>query len=288
MIARYISSMEAILLTSATYVQQCLALHRDLLPSSTAEPALTWPGNSVFGNPVIPPLPGACTSTHKQNSFDTSPVHLAGFCNNTAAELSALHVTAVTVLLCREAGTPGPQVSIPISCHWFCDIVSTKSTSPCGVLVESLEIYCHPRGRLVHQNGPRYDGMVESGSQCVTCKALYKSPSMPLPFSCLILEIASPSNIPSKMLTSTHDRRSDRILADEGRDDKHVTEYLDELDNKPQPGSQPPPLVAAMNSADRERLEKKLRRKIDFRLLPPVIIMYILNYLDRARRPLFD
>lgn len=40
---------------------------------------------------------------------------------------------------------------------------------------------------------------------------------------------------------------------------------------------QPPPLVAAMSAEAREEAEKKLRRKIDTRLLPMVILMYIMS-----------
>ncbi|TQV94990.1 MFS transporter [Cordyceps javanica] len=42
-----------------------------------------------------------------------------------------------------------------------------------------------------------------------------------------------------------------------------------------------PPILAGMSGEERERLERHLRRKIDFRLLPMVICMYILNYIDR-------
>lgn len=42
-----------------------------------------------------------------------------------------------------------------------------------------------------------------------------------------------------------------------------------------------PPLVKDLSSEDRKRLELALVRKIDLRLLPMVILMYILNYLDR-------
>ncbi|KAF2418049.1 putative MFS transporter [Tothia fuscella] len=44
---------------------------------------------------------------------------------------------------------------------------------------------------------------------------------------------------------------------------------------------QPPELVAKMSVEERIHAEKSLRRKIDLRLLPMVIIMYIMNYLDR-------
>lgn len=42
-----------------------------------------------------------------------------------------------------------------------------------------------------------------------------------------------------------------------------------------------PPLVAAMTAEDRARQEKNLVRKIDTRLLPMIILMYVMNYLDR-------
>ena len=43
----------------------------------------------------------------------------------------------------------------------------------------------------------------------------------------------------------------------------------------------PPPLVAAMSQEQRIHAEAKMRRKIDTRLLPMIILMYIMNYLDR-------
>ncbi|KAI7641272.1 MFS transporter, partial [Hortaea werneckii] len=42
-----------------------------------------------------------------------------------------------------------------------------------------------------------------------------------------------------------------------------------------------PPMVRDMTAEERKRKERIMVRKIDFRLLPPVIIMYIMNYLDR-------
>ncbi|GKT91045.1 pantothenate transporter liz1 [Colletotrichum tofieldiae] len=46
-------------------------------------------------------------------------------------------------------------------------------------------------------------------------------------------------------------------------------------------GLRPPPIVAAMTYEHRVELERKLKRKIDLRLLPMIVIMYILNYIDR-------
>jgi hypothetical protein len=39
----------------------------------------------------------------------------------------------------------------------------------------------------------------------------------------------------------------------------------------------PPPLVAAMSPEERIIAETKMRRKIDTRLLPMIILMYIMN-----------
>lgn len=42
-----------------------------------------------------------------------------------------------------------------------------------------------------------------------------------------------------------------------------------------------PDILASMSGEERDTLERHLRRKIDWRLLPMVILMYILNYIDR-------
>lgn len=44
---------------------------------------------------------------------------------------------------------------------------------------------------------------------------------------------------------------------------------------------QPPEFIRNLTPEEREGLEKALKRKIDIRLLPAVIIMYIMNYIDR-------
>ncbi|EME85510.1 uncharacterized protein MYCFIDRAFT_88541 [Pseudocercospora fijiensis CIRAD86] len=80
--------------------------------------------------------------------------------------------------------------------------------------------------------------------------------------------------------------RYERISNDDGADAKQATEYLDEIDgvqnaDKPKRGLEAPGLVRNLTAEERTKLEKKLVRKIDLRLLPPVIIMYIMNYLDR-------
>ncbi|KAI2623781.1 major facilitator superfamily domain-containing protein [Xylaria nigripes] len=47
------------------------------------------------------------------------------------------------------------------------------------------------------------------------------------------------------------------------------------------PVEQPSQIIARLTPEERRQLEKRLVRKIDFRLLPMIIIMYILNYIDR-------
>ncbi len=44
---------------------------------------------------------------------------------------------------------------------------------------------------------------------------------------------------------------------------------------------QPPEFLKNMPPEQRAELEAKLMRKIDYRLMPAIIIMYILNYIDR-------
>ena len=51
--------------------------------------------------------------------------------------------------------------------------------------------------------------------------------------------------------------------------------------DKPNPRKEAPAYVAALDPDERQRAEARLVRKIDFRLLPVLVVMYILNYLDR-------
>ena len=71
-------------------------------------------------------------------------------------------------------------------------------------------------------------------------------------------------------------------MAAEG-DTKDVIERVsDDLQKPTDPGHgssghklEPPPLVAAMSQEYRLELEKSMRRKVDTRLLPMIILMYI-------------
>lgn len=49
----------------------------------------------------------------------------------------------------------------------------------------------------------------------------------------------------------------------------------------PRRGLQPPEFLLNMSMEERLELEAKLKRKIDLRLMPAIILMYILNYIDR-------
>lgn len=42
-----------------------------------------------------------------------------------------------------------------------------------------------------------------------------------------------------------------------------------------------PPLLQGLSPEEIKVLEKKLLRKVDIRLMPTLIIIYIMNYLDR-------
>ncbi|KAI9721833.1 MAG: hypothetical protein M1812_002169 [Candelaria pacifica] len=67
-------------------------------------------------------------------------------------------------------------------------------------------------------------------------------------------------------------------------DDKYAAERIDSPESHadvPIRIREAPPLVRGLAPEERERLEAELRRKIDFRLLPMVVLIYILNYLDR-------
>ena len=54
-------------------------------------------------------------------------------------------------------------------------------------------------------------------------------------------------------------------------------------DEKREPTTAPemPECLVGLSPEERTRLEKKLVRKIDLRLLPMLVLMYIMNYLDR-------
>ncbi|GAB7349704.1 hypothetical protein MBLNU459_g0445t3 [Dothideomycetes sp. NU459] len=82
---------------------------------------------------------------------------------------------------------------------------------------------------------------------------------------------------------------SDRRIRGDGLDytdnesgEKDVSKFLAVANaDRPNQRMEAPPLIRVMTAEDRAHVERKLVRKIDFRLMPAVIIMYIMNYLDR-------
>lgn len=46
-------------------------------------------------------------------------------------------------------------------------------------------------------------------------------------------------------------------------------------------GLQMPEILSRMSDDERQKLNDHIRRKIDLRLLPMVILMYVMNYIDR-------
>ena len=76
-----------------------------------------------------------------------------------------------------------------------------------------------------------------------------------------------------------------RSYGDDDDDDNKMAEHVfnTSLDKSTTTRTkrQPPELVRDLSPEERQRLEKALVRKIDFRLLPMIILMYIMNYLDR-------
>lgn len=68
-------------------------------------------------------------------------------------------------------------------------------------------------------------------------------------------------------------------------DDKlaeHISDTsFDNARNTTRSKREPPELVRGLAPEERQRLEKALTRKIDIRLMPMLILIYIMNYLDR-------
>lgn len=91
--------------------------------------------------------------------------------------------------------------------------------------------------------------------------------------------------LPTNMADPTADKK---LPVDESGsvDEKPGTETVERQDSdsaspRTQTRLQAPEFIRNLSPEERERLEKRLKRKIDARLLPAVIVMYILNYIDR-------
>lgn len=68
--------------------------------------------------------------------------------------------------------------------------------------------------------------------------------------------------------------------------DKAQVEQADDVSPGQRPNLQPPELLQGMGHQERQDLEARVRRKIDFRLLPMMVLMYVMNYIDRYVRSL--
>ncbi|TVY46611.1 MFS transporter [Lachnellula occidentalis] len=75
-----------------------------------------------------------------------------------------------------------------------------------------------------------------------------------------------------------------------GSDDKAATQHVDndgkdvqgpKVADVSRPAFEPPEFVRNMTPEQRISIEGKLKRKIDMRLMPMIVLMYIMNYLDR-------
>lgn len=72
--------------------------------------------------------------------------------------------------------------------------------------------------------------------------------------------------------------------SNESYDEKATVDMIDRVETANTQGLQrmeAPELVRNMSPEERAHAEKMLVRKIDFRLMPMLVLMYILNYLDR-------
>lgn len=84
--------------------------------------------------------------------------------------------------------------------------------------------------------------------------------------------VAHVSNVNSPAAASDDDVEKNRVEQVE-----HATSH----DDKPVVNHRMPAILAELSPEDRAILSLKLRKKIDLRLLPMMLLMYIMNYLDR-------
>ena len=79
-------------------------------------------------------------------------------------------------------------------------------------------------------------------------------------------------------------------------DEKHNVQHDDNINTAPPEytpksdpaaiararGFEPPEIIRNMSPEYRIEVENRLRRKIDTRLMPMIVLMYLMNYLDRV------
>ena len=99
----------------------------------------------------------------------------------------------------------------------------------------------------------------------------------------MLEKMAFPTSIKNRMAHTTGDHEGQEEYVDYDRDNKITSEHLsDTITQTPNlRRREAPPLVQALSPEHRSQAERHLVRKIDARLLPMVILMYIMNYLDR-------
>lgn len=109
--------------------------------------------------------------------------------------------------------------------------------------------------------------------QCESLPLLSRTPSPPASLE-----------IPSRTSTTT----ASQIGVFPGHvDSKTVATYDVDIDQteveefRPKLVRAPPPYVSSLSPEERRRAEQALVRRIDMRLIPPIVVMYILNYIDR-------
>ncbi|KAI8629922.1 major facilitator superfamily domain-containing protein [Xylariaceae sp. FL1651] len=94
-----------------------------------------------------------------------------------------------------------------------------------------------------------------------------------------------PREVPDERMAAATSHISDAerdSSHDDSKSAKHITAGdVSDLAQAEARGLQPPEIIARLTPDQRIELEKRLVRKVDLRLLPMIIIMYILNYIDR-------
>lgn len=58
-------------------------------------------------------------------------------------------------------------------------------------------------------------------------------------------------------------------------------EFVEYASSTPAKPGRAPAYVRNLTPEDRKRIENSLRRKVDTRLLPMIVLIYVMNYLDR-------
>src|SRR4051812_40419135 len=98
----------------------------------------------------------------------------------------------------------------------------------------------------------------------------------------------------AKMNDTSSSRKADSILEDRHKDVGGTTgagvleQTMSRVSARRSAGEKPSALKH-LSDEEIERLEVKLKRKIDTRMLPMIILVYIMNYLDRNNIPgMFD